>query len=48
MFQYMNLRLGLEVAEIVAVHETIIETVLAEFIVSTLDTSAQHNSQMLH
>ncbi|WP_371364225.1 hypothetical protein SRRS_50320 [Sporomusa rhizae] len=48
MFQYMNLRHGLEVAEIVAVHETIIETVLAEFIVSTLDTSAPHNSQILH
>lgn len=47
-FQYMNLRHGLEVADIVAVHETIIETVLAEFIVNTLDTAAQHNSQMLH
>lgn len=47
-FEYMNLRHGLEMEEVMAVHETIIETVLVEFVIAALHNAAPDNAQMLH
>ena len=47
-FEYMNLRHGLEMEDVVAVHETIIETVLSEFVIVALHNATADNSQMLH
>ncbi|TWH46055.1 hypothetical protein [Sporomusa sp. KB1] len=47
-FEYMNLRHGLEMEEVMAVHETIIETVLVEFVIAALHNATVDNPQVLH
>ncbi|CQR72994.1 hypothetical protein SOV_47790 [Sporomusa ovata DSM 2662] len=47
-FEYMNLRHGLEMEEVMAVHETIIETVLVEFVIAALHNATLDNPQVLH
>lgn len=47
-FEYMNLRHGLEMEEVMAVHETIIETVLVEFVIAALHNDTLDNPQVLH
>ncbi|SDD56100.1 hypothetical protein [Sporomusa acidovorans] len=46
-FEYMNLRHGLEMEDIMAVHETVMETVLAGFVGEALHITADQ-SQLLH
>ena len=46
-FEYMNLRHGLEMEEVMAVHETIIESVLAEFIIAALHNVVSDNPPLL-
>lgn len=47
-FQYMNLRHGLDMEEVMAVHETIMETVLVEFVIAALHSAAAEDPEMLH
>ncbi len=47
-FEYMNLRHGLELSDVMAVHETIMEIVLTEFVVAALTSDDQDNSRTLH
>ena len=47
-FEYMNLRHGLEMEEVMAVHETIVETVLVEFVIAALHNATVDNPQVLH
>lgn len=47
-FEYMNLRHGMESEDTMAVHETIMEIVLAEFIERALIINGLNNCQALH
>jgi hypothetical protein len=47
-FEYMNLRHGLEMNDVMAVHETIMEIVLTEFVAAALHSDDQDNSRTLH
>lgn len=47
-FEYMNLRHGLEMSDIMAVHETVVETALTEFVVAALHNYTQSSPQWLH
>lgn len=47
-FEYMNIRYGLDMAEIMAVHETVLEIVLTEFVIVALNNSVLDNPQALH
>lgn len=47
-FEYMNLRHGLELEDAMAVHETIMEILFAEFIERALITNGSDNHQALH
>lgn len=47
-FEYMNLRHGLELSDVMAVHETIMEIVLTEFVAAALTSDDQDNSRTLH
>ena len=47
-FEYMNLKHGLEMNDVMAVHETIMEIVLTEFVASVLNSDDQDNSRILH
>lgn len=47
-FAYMNLRHGLENDEVMAVHETVVETVLVEFVIETLHNATLDKPRALH
>ncbi|WP_371374127.1 hypothetical protein [Sporomusa aerivorans] len=47
-FEYMNLRHGLEMTDVMAVHETIMEIVLAEFVAAALSNEDADSSHILH
>ena len=47
-FEYMTLRHGLDLTDTIAIHETIIEIVLAEFIDKALSATVTDNVQLLH
>ncbi|WP_434131400.1 hypothetical protein KIAC18_002797 [Sporomusa sphaeroides] len=47
-FEYMTLRHGLDLTDTMAIHETIIEIVLTEFIDKSLNTTTLDNTQLLH
>ena len=47
-FEYMTLRHGLELTDTMAIHETIIEIVLTEFIDKSLNMTTLDNTQLLH
>lgn len=47
-FEYMTLRHGLDLTDTMAIHETIIEIVLTEFIDKALSAPTIDNAQLLH
>lgn len=47
-FEYMKLCHGLETEDVMAVHETVIETALAEFIMRAVHNAAVDKPQALH
>lgn len=47
-FDYMNIRHGLELADVMVVHETVMEIALAEFIAEALQNSVVDNPKALH
>ncbi|HWR44824.1 hypothetical protein [Sporomusa sp.] len=47
-FDYMSIRHGLEMSDIMAVHETVMETALTEFVAVALHNSVVDNPQALH
>ncbi|WP_425059157.1 hypothetical protein SCACP_38240 [Sporomusa carbonis] len=48
LFEYMSARHGLENADILAVHDTVLETVFTEFITEALVNSVLDNPKALH
>ncbi|QDR82839.1 hypothetical protein [Sporomusa termitida] len=47
-FEYMSVRHGLDMNDIMAVHETVMETALTEFIAVALHNPMLDNPQALH
>jgi|GEM_PF-1933883 len=47
-FDYMNSRHGLDIADVMAIHETVMEITLTDFVVGSLDNSTLDNPQVLH
>lgn len=47
-FEYMKLCHGLEAEDVMAVHETVIETALVEFVLHTLHKATVEKQQVLH
>jgi len=47
-FEYMKLCHGLEMEDVMAVHETVIETALVEFVMLTLHSATVDKPQPLH
>ncbi|MDF2570933.1 MAG: hypothetical protein K0R55_2537 [Sporomusa sp.] len=47
-FDYMNIRHGLELADVMAVHDTVMEIALTEFVAVALQNSVVDNPKALH
>ena len=47
-FEYMNKRHGLNSSDMLAIHETVIETLLTEFVMSTVEKVLGDKPELLH